>query len=49
MSEVYSECPNCGLDEFEGEDPLYNNGTGSAECLNCGWLETEDSEVEPTN
>jgi len=43
----YSECPNCGYgDPADEERGITNNGTGSAECLNCGWDEGNEIEVD---
>lgn len=40
MSEVYTECPECGFDNPDDDTiGIYNNGTGMASCLNCGWEE----------
>lgn len=43
MTEYYSECPNCGYPDPDDEEKgIYDNGTGVAQCLNCGWEEEQD-------
>jgi len=41
---TYTECPNCGYEDVDSEElGIVDNGSGTAQCLNCGWLESEVS------